>query len=72
MDIRTKLEGPARYAATAIRRARKAHAHAIRQHEEAVSENARRRHARRAINARRAMGEAQAFYEELALIDFED
>lgn len=58
-------------AATAIRRARKAHAHAIRQHGGAVSENARRRHARRAMNARRNMGEALAFWEELALIDFE-
>lgn len=58
-------------AATAIRRARKAHAHAVRQEAQAASENARRRHARRALNARRSMGEALAFWEELALIDFE-
>lgn len=58
-------------ATTAIRRARKRFAHAVRQHAEAISENARRRHARRALNARRVMGEAQAYYEELALIDFE-
>lgn len=58
-------------AETALTRARKRLAHAVRQSAEAQSERARRRHARRAWNARRLFSEAQAWLEELALVDDE-
>lgn len=53
----------------AVIRARKRLAHAVRQQAEACSERAHRRHVRRAWNARRLFSEAQAFLEELALVD---
>ena len=53
-------------AETAIRRARKRFAHATRQLGEAESESARKRHARRAMNAQRGMKDAVRFYEALA------
>lgn len=52
---------------TAMRRARKAFAHATRQLGAAESETSRKRHARRAMNAQRRMAEAVRFYEGLAL-----
>jgi hypothetical protein len=50
---------------TALRRASKAFSHATRQLAEAQSESARKRHARRAMNAQRHMAEARRTFEEI-------
>lgn len=57
--------------ARAFQRARKAHAHAVRQTIEAATDKARARHVRRVWNAARRMKEAQTWYEEIALIEME-
>lgn len=51
---------------TAMRRARKRYAHAVRQQAEATSARAQHRHARRALNARRAMGDALWTFDRMA------
>lgn len=56
--------------ARAVARASKAYRHATRQLEGATSETARRRHARRALNAQRSMSEARRFFEETALYSY--
>ncbi len=57
--------------ARAFMRARKSHAHAVRQTLEAATDKARARHVRRQMNARRRMGEAQRYFEECALIELD-
>ena len=52
-------------AQTAAARALKAFRHATRQLAEAETERARKRHARRAHNASRRMGEARRYFEEI-------
>lgn len=56
-------------AQTAIRRASKAYRHATRALEGAESETARKRHARRAHNAARALKEAERLHALMALTD---
>lgn len=51
---------------TALRRARKRYAHASAQLGKADSESARKRHARRALNAQRGMKEAERTFSALA------
>lgn len=53
----------------ALTRARKRLAHAVRQHGEATSERARKRHARRIRNARQLEADARWTWEHLALSD---
>jgi hypothetical protein len=55
-------------AETALRRAAKAFRHATRALAEAESESARKRHARRAMNAQRRLAEGRRNFEALALI----
>lgn len=52
-------------AQTALRRAAKSFRHATRQLAESESESARKRHARRAMNAQRHMAEARRTFEEI-------
>jgi hypothetical protein len=51
---------------TALRRASKRFAHAVRQLAEADSEKARKRHARRAANAQRHVKDAQWAFDRVA------
>lgn len=58
-----------RSAETAMRRARKAIAHAARMRDEAPSPKARARHERRQRSAERRLGEAVWTFEQLALAE---
>lgn len=59
-------------AATAARRALKRFNHATRQLADAQTESARKRHARRALNASRGMAEARRHFEDITSYSLAD